>query len=137
MSDALVRAAFETRLATWAAAQTPPIPVAYQNLAFTPPTGRYVRCWLLPAPTLSEDLGGLHRQRRGIFQLDLCLPIGVGPGAANTLAASLDATFPLTAPMVQGAIRVFLLTPLSQGPAQDGPDHYMVPLSCEYRSDTI
>lgn len=137
MSDALVRAAFETRLKAWADAQVPPIPVAYQNVTFTPPTGRYVRCWMLPAPTQSEDLGGLHRLRRGVFQVDLCLPIGNGPGVANTLAASLDVAFPLTAPMTQGAIRVFLLSPLSQGPAMEEPDHYVVPLSCEYRSDTI
>lgn len=137
MSDALVRAAFETRLKAWADAQVPPIPVAYENATFTPPAGRYARCHLIPAPTLSEDLSGTHRLRRGIFQVDLCMPIGTGPSAASALAASLDAAFPLIAPMTQGSIKVFLLSPLSPGPAIEEPDHYVVPLSCEYRSDTI
>lgn len=137
MSDALVRAAFESRLTTWAAAQTPPIPVAYQNTAFTPPAGRYVRCWVIPAPTQAETFDGLGRLRRGIFQVDLCMPIGTGPAAANALADSLDAAFPLTAPLAQGGIKVYLLAPLSQAGPLDEPGHFVVPVSCEYRSDTI
>jgi len=137
MSDALVRAAFETRLKAWADAQVPPIQVAYQNVTLTPPTGRYARCHLIPAPTLSEDWAGEHRLRRGIFQVDLCMPNGTGPGAATTLVQSLDAAFPLTGPMTQGSIQVYLLSPMSQGPALQEPDHYVVPVSCTYRSDTI
>jgi hypothetical protein len=137
MSDLLIRQAFETRLATWAAAQTPAIPVDYENSKFTPPAGRYIRCWLMPVPTQSESLDGSHRLRRGIFQVDLCMPVGAGPGAAGALAASLDTAFPLTAPMTQGAIKVFLLSPMSPAPAIQEPNHYVVPVSCSYRSDTI
>lgn len=137
MSDALVRAAFESRVAAWAAAQVPPIPVAYQNVVFTPPAGRYVRVWLLPAPTQCQTFNGEHRQRRGVFQVDLCLPIGTGPAAASALAASLDAAFPLTGPMTQGSAKVFLLSPMSQGAPLDGGTHYTVPVSCTYQCDTI
>lgn len=138
MSDALVRAAFETRLAAWAAAQSPTIPVVYQNQTYTPVAGsRYIRAWLLPAPTQCQTFNGEHRVRRGVFQVDLNMPIGTGPAAANALAASLDAAFPLTAPMTQGAVKVFLLSPMSQGPSLDGSTHYTVPVSCEYRCDTI
>lgn len=137
MSDALVRAAFETRIAAWAAAQSPPIPVAYENVTFTPPAGRYLRCWLLPVPTQAETFDGLGRLRRGIFQVDLCLPMGAGSGAAQALLSSLDAAFPLTGPMTQGGISVYLLTPLSGAAGRPDGDHYVVPVSCEYRSDTI
>lgn len=137
MSDALVRAAFETRLAAWAAAQVPAIPIAYENAAFTAPTGRYARCFLLPALTQNDMLSGEHRRRMGVFQVSLCMPIGAGPGAAAALTASLDAAFPLTAPMVQGALRVFLLSPMSPGPAIQEPDRFVVPVSCTYRADTI
>lgn len=137
MSDALIRAAFESRVAAWAAAQSPAIPVSYQNVAFTPPAGRYLRAWVLPAPTQSQTLNGEHRARRGVFQVDLNLPIGTGPAAANALCASLDAAFPLSAPMTQGGTKVFLLSPMSQGPSLESPTHYTVPVSCEYRCDTI
>lgn len=137
MSDALVRAAFETRLAAWAAAQSPAIPVAYENATFTAPTGRYVRCYLIPAPTECETFNGEHRRRMGVFQVSLCMPIGSGPAAANALAASLDAAFSLTAPMTQGSIKVFLLSPMSIAPAIQGDDRYVVPVSCTYRADII
>jgi hypothetical protein len=137
VSDLLIRQAFETRLAAWAAAQTPPIPVTFENHKFKPPAGRYIRCWLLPAPTQSESLDGLHRLRSGIFQVDLCMPNGEGAGAATALAASLDAAFSLTSPMTQGSIKVFMLSPMSAAPAMQEPNHYVVPVSGEYRSDTI
>lgn len=135
MSDALIRAAFESRLAAWASAQVPPIPVAYQNVAFAPPNGRYARCWVLPAPTQSQTLDGLHRERKGVFQVDLLMPNGTGSAAANALAASLDAAFPVV--LSQGAIKVFLLSPMSQSSSIQEPNHYMVPVSCMYRSDTV
>lgn len=135
MSDALIRAAFESRLAAWAASQVPPIPVAYQNVAFTPPNGRYARCWILPVPTQSGTLDGLHRERKGVFQVDLCMPIGTGSAAVNALVASLDAAFPVV--LTQGAIKVFLLSPMSQSSSIQEANHYMVPVSCEYRSDTV
>jgi hypothetical protein len=137
MSDALIRAAFESRLATWAAAQSPAIPVAYENVNFTPPAGRYVRCFILPANTQSETLDGIHRKRMGIFQVDLCMPNGSGAGAAIALAASLDAAFPLTAPMTQSTLKIFLLSPMSPAAAIQRPDHFVVPVSCAYRADTV
>lgn len=137
MSDALVRAAFETRIDAWAAAQVPPLTVAHENETFTPPAGAYIRSRLIPAPTQSGTLDGLHRLRRGICQVDLCMPIGAGPGASLALSASLDAAFPLTAPMTQSTIKVFLLSPFSPGPAMSEPNHYVVPVSCTYRSDTV
>lgn len=137
MSDALIRTAFESRLATWAAAQTPAIQVAYENVNFTPPAGRYLRCFILPADTQSDTLDGLHRKRMGIFQVDLCMPTGTGPGPAVALAASLDAAFPLTAPMTQSTLKIFLLSPMSPSAAIQQPDHYVVPVSCAYRADTV
>lgn len=137
MSDALVRAAFETRLAAWAAAQSPAIPVSYQNVPFTPPTGRYVRVWILPAPTQSHGIGGTDRERKGVVQIDLCLPIGTGSKTASDLAASLDAAFPLTGPMAQGSIEVWMTSPLSAAAPIEGPTHYTVPLSGSYLSHTV
>ena len=137
MSDTLVRAAFETRLLAWANAQSPAIPVAFENASFSAPVGRYVRAYLLPAPTASETLNGEHRRRMGVFQVSLCMPIGAGPGAATALATSLDAAFPMALPITQGSVKVFMLSPMSPAPAITEPDRYTVPVSCTYRADTI
>lgn len=50
MSNKLCRQAIETRLATWAAARVPALPIAFENAPFTPVTGAtYLRAFLLPA----------------------------------------------------------------------------------------
>ena len=137
MSDALIRAAFETRLAAWAAAQVPTIPIYYENITFTPPAGRYARCFLMPAPAECETLNGEHRRRMGVFQVSLCMPIGVGPAAGTALAASLDPVFPMTLPMTQGGIKIFILSPMAIAPGIQESDRYVVPVSCTYRADII
>jgi hypothetical protein len=136
MSDALLRAAFESRIKAWAAAQTPPLPIAYQNVPFDPPPGRYAACYLLPSATQSDTLNGEHRRRIGVFQVSLCMPIGAGSGEATQLAASLDAM--IAPPYIEhGALRVFILAPMSQAPAIQSTDRYIVPISCTYRCDTV
>lgn len=135
MSNDIIRAAFETRLDAWAA--THDMSVAHKNEDFTSPDGAFVRCWLLPAPTRSYGLEGVHRKYAGIFQVDLCMPPAAGPGAATALARELDALFPLTAPMIQSGLHVWVIEPMSETNGHEEPNHYVVPVSCGYRADTI
>lgn len=136
MSDALVRAAFETRLQTWADAQSPAIPIAFENVAFTPPTTRYIRAFMLPARTVSLTLEQTDRQRKGIYQVSLVLPSGDGVAAGTSLTAALDALFPTNVPMTQGSITVNLTSPMSAAtPIQEG-DRWVIPVSAYYQSDT-
>ncbi len=135
MTIARIRSAFETKVKDWAQAQSPVIPVAYENTKFTPPDGRYARAFVLPGETTSNDLGGKHRRYVGVFQVSLHLPNEGGTATASTLAASLDAAFPLTAPLSASGLKVFLTTPMSQGPALSEGGHYRVPVSCRYRAE--
>lgn len=136
MSEHLIRSAFESRIKTWADAQG--LPVAWENVELAPqPAGAYVRAFLLPADTFSEDLGRAHSVYRGIFQASLCMPAGTGPGAAEVLVAALRALFPASAPMTSGGLLVHITEPLSRGPGIPEPDRYVVPCSLPYRADTI
>lgn len=138
MSEALVRAAFESRLSTWAAAQSPAISVAWQNVKFSPTANtRYIRAFVLPARTISLTLDRTHRQYKGVFQASLCMPIDTGAGAAEALVASLDAYFPLTTYMTQGSLRVYLISPMSAAPAISEPGLYVVPVSAQYQADAV
>jgi len=137
MSQALIRQAFEGSLATWAAAQTPPIPVAWENVSFTPPAGRYARASLLPGGTASDDLEGLLRSYLGLFQVSLCMPIGSGSAEAEALVASLDAQFSTTAPMTSGALTVYITAPMSAAAALAEPDRHVIPVACAYTAHTI
>ena len=137
MSDALIRAAFESRLKAWAAAQTPPIPVAWENVPFNPPKTRYARAFVLPAPTVSLTLDRTHRQRKGVYQVTLVMPIGSGAGAAAALCASIDAAFPIGTLLTQGGLTVTLLTPFSPATAIQEPERFAVPVSAQYQADSI
>lgn len=135
MSQELVRAAFEVRLKTWADAQTPAIPVAWQNVVFDPPEGRYVRAFLLPSETQSRHLSRTDRSYAGLFQVSLCMPIGKGIRSAEALAGSLDAHFPHT--FTQGALRIWLLRPFSiAAPLEEG-NRIVVPVTTQYEANVV
>ena len=134
MTQALVRRAFETTLKTWADAQTPALPVTWENRAFEPPTGRYARAFLLPADTESLFLDGTGREYLGVFQVSLVMTIGAGAAAAETLLASLDVAFPLS--VTYGGLRVSLIRPFSASSPILEPDRWVVPCSCSYKAFT-
>lgn len=136
MSDALIRRAFEATLKTWADAQTPAIPVAWENVEFSQPAGRYLRAFLLPATTTSADLGRVNRRYAGVFQISVVMPTGTGAGAASAIVASLAALFSPAAPIVVSTLSVWPSQPLSAGPAIPEPDRFVIPCSVPYLADT-
>lgn len=135
MTQALVRAALETALDTWADAQS--IPVAWENVDFDPPASIYIRANILPAQTQSLDLLGKHRGYRGIFQVTLCMPRGVGPGASDALVADLDETFPRAAVFTAGGVRTQIVTPMSASTPIPDDDALLVPVSCQYLAHVV
>ncbi|WP_010486933.1 phage tail terminator-like protein [Pseudomonas sp. S9] len=138
MSQSLIRQLFESRLASWAAARVPSIRVAYQDVEFTPASGEiYLRCFVLPSSTGSEDLEGVHKIYVGVWQVNIVTPSGSGMGAAESLAAELQALFPNNLPLTSGSFTVSVRTPLSI--AQGLPDglNTITPTSLTYRADTI
>ncbi|MEE4465711.1 phage tail terminator-like protein, partial [Azotobacter chroococcum] len=110
MSNRLIRSLYEQRLAAWAAARS--LPVAWQNVPFTPPaSGIYLRAFLLPADTDSLDLEGAHRLYTGVFQISIVAPNGNGSGDAEQPAADLDAEFPQNLRLTSGAFAVQIVSP--------------------------
>ena len=137
MSTARVRQALETALATWAAAQSPAIPIAYENLPFSPPTTRYLRAFLLPARTRSLGLDRKHRSYAGIFQVSICVPTGAGPGAALALADALATVYAPSTPLTAAGLKVVLTEPSTPGPALQEPGWHVLPVSVPYQADTV
>jgi hypothetical protein len=91
-----IQAAIEAPLLTWAAAQSPPIPVAIENKAFTKPaTGPYLKLFLLGAVTVNPDVSAEKERTTGIFQIDVCTPQGVGTKLEQTLVAAIKALYPV------------------------------------------
>jgi hypothetical protein len=128
-----MRAALEQKLATWATANS--LPVQWQNTVLDPQPASYVRSYLIPHDTTSDDIERQHRSYSATFQVSLVLPINQGPGAADVLTASLAAAFPPATPIASGALRVFVLQPMSQAAPINEPDRYVVPCSAPCRAD--
>lgn len=137
MSNRLCRQAIEARLSTWAAARTPALPIAWQNVKFTEPAGIYLRAFLLPADTGSDDLAGSHRLYRGVYQINVCAPINAGPGAAEGIAAELATLFPNNLRLPVTGLTLQVISPVSAGPSGQPEDRYVLPVSFRYRADTI
>ena len=138
MSTKAIRAALESRLATWAAARSPALRVTYENVPFSPASGEtYLAAYMLPANTATEDLEGTHRGYRGVFQVSIIAPINVGPGAADGIAAELDALFPVNGRYTSGGVTVQIVSAASVAVAIPDPDRYTAPVSITYRADTI
>lgn len=133
MSQTIIRAGFETRLKTWADARTPAIPIAWENVPFTPPAGRYVRAFLLPARTQSVTLAKTDREYKGIFQVSFCMPLGTGAGTFESLLSSLDSAFSVV--FTQTFVDIYLLSPFSAAPAIQEADRYVIPVSAEYQAN--
>lgn len=111
--------------------------MAYENAPFTPPAGVYLRAYLLPAKTTADDLAGAHRAFRGVFQVSIHAPINQGPGVAAGIADEIAAQFPVNLRLTQSGVTVQVVSPASIAPALQEGDRYIVPVSFQYRADTI
>lgn len=135
MSDRLVRQLYEARLKTWMDARSPSLPIAWENVDFTPPqTGAYLRAFVLRAETTSQDLAGAMRNRQGLFQINIVCPTGNGPGSAEAIAAEIEALFPNNLRLTNGGFFVQSVSPLRVRPALVD-DRYTVPVDFQWRAD--
>ncbi|MGY2258117.1 phage tail terminator-like protein [Pseudomonas sp. SDO55104_S430] len=138
MSDRIIRSLFEARLKAWATARVQPLPIAYEDVAFTPPAdgSTFLRAFLLPANTTSEDLEGKHTAYRGVFQVSVVTKAGQGRGAVGLIAEEIAALFPNNLGLTKAGFTVYVRSPMSAASAQQGDTATTLPLSFQYRADT-
>ncbi len=134
MSHLTIRGLLQQRLAAWAT--TKGLPVAWQGVSFAPPSGMYLRVFMLPAGTSSIDLEGVSRTYTGVFQVSIVAPNGKGTGAAEALVPELDALFPMALRLTSDSFAVQVSAPVTQGPIIHGDINFTVPVSFQYRADT-
>lgn len=138
MSKRQIRKAFEVRLSTWAAARDTPLRIAWENAPFTPTVGEtFLRAFIVPAETDSQDLAGAHRVYTGLFQVSIIGEAGKGAKAVEEIAQELESLFPLNLRIPVTGGNVLVYTPISEGPAMPDGGTYTLPVWCRYRMDTI
>jgi len=132
MSEALVRAALETQLATI----TPAIATAYENQAFTPPAASlpYQRVFLMLAAPWNPEMGSGH-QIRGYLQVNLCWPQGVGSGAVEARALLIKNAFPKGASLVSGDVIVTIDGIVAKGNGSPDGTVFMMPVKVPFHAN--
>lgn len=133
MSNATIRAELETRLKTWADAQTPKIPVSFEGVPFTKPaSGTYLECFLIPAVTIDADVSATRQRRLGIFQVNCWIKSGTGMRQVETLAQNIIDLFPILPKT--GAVSIES-TPYADNSILDPSGWIAVPVSIQYRHE--
>ncbi|USX01859.1 DUF4128 domain-containing protein [Pseudomonas proteolytica] len=139
MSDRIIRSLFEARLKAWASAHVPALPIAYEDVAFTPPVNDapYLKIFLLPGNTDSEDLEGKHASYRGVLQISVVTKAGEGRGGAGLIADEISALYPNNMALTKAEFTVFIRSPMATAGAIQGDTTSSLPLSFQYRADTF
>ena len=128
------RQEIESRVAAFAAAQIPPLTVAYENIPFTKPSGSpWLECIVRPASTVTANLEATSNRERGTIAINVWTPIGKGVTKAEAIASLLVKTF-VVYPKT-GNVSIEAPLSLSQYiPTEDG--YGCLPTSCPYRVES-
>lgn len=126
---------FETQLA--AIVKTLKINIAMENIEFKPGKNIYLRSHILPAATDVLDLAGTMKVYKGIFQVDIVAPAGTGKTKAGDIADSIIKAFPNNLELSEGAFTVWVDGEPNRMRALSDSTRYLIPVSIDYRADTI
>ena len=133
MSQSVIRSYFETRLKTWADAQSPAIAIAYEGMPFTKPvTAPYLELFLLPASTTNPSTEAVRRREIGIFQINVVVADGKGSKESQNIAEAIITLFPV---VPKGIVSVEQ-TPHVGHPLVNLDGKRVLPVSITYRYES-
>lgn len=131
MSRKKIRAALETKLS-----EVCNLPTLWENITFEKPeTGAFKEVFLLFAKPENVAWGDGPRLQRGYMQINLCYPIGNGPGDAEEKADALALAFKrgLSLPFEGGNTIIDQTPEIPKGQVQG--DRYVVQLYVRFYAD--
>lgn len=114
----------------------PAHPVAWPNVAFTPPAGkRYLRVSHLPNVTDRLYIGsGDPHQHQGILQVMVCAPLNSGEAGARETAGLVANHFPADMRLTSGAVTVRITKRPNIAAALITDTEIQIPVSISYRA---
>jgi len=133
----------ETKIAEGFAARlaalvfTPALPIAWPNVAFTPPaSGKYLRANHLPNTTSQISLGTSGQNRHiGLYQIDVLWPLNSGDTAPKEIAGAIAAHFKRGTEFTRETVLIRIPSPPSIAPALVGSASYQIPVTVSYLAD--
>lgn len=136
MSDEIITKALQTRLKSFADAQTPKLSIAYEGVSFTPDaTKPHLAEFTLPANTDNPSMGRSHSRYSGIYQVDVDVPATSGPVALRKLANAVAAHFSRGQSLTHTSTIVFVTNTPSIGPLMPDGGRIKRSVSIRYQSD--
>ena len=137
MSDLIIRRILESRLNTWASGRSPALSINWENTVFDAPSTTYLRFFLLPAQTQSQDEQGAHRGYSGSYQVSIVAMKGTGSAEAIGIAEEIQTLFHDSLVLTESNFTLTLTSPVSIGPAIQEADRFTIPAFGFYKSDTF
>lgn len=127
------RSEIETRINTWAKAQTPPVPVAFEGVNFTKPVnGPYIEVYMLGVNSRNRDVAANGVRTYGMFQINCYAPANKGMGEVEALRDSMVALFPV----LPKTGMVSIEAPLSWSGSTVADGNAFVPVRGNYRTES-
>lgn len=117
----------ETRLKTI----SPTLPIAYENVAFTPPAdgSKYLRCNLTIAKPDDRCKGGTYYRENCTFNVYVLDKLNIGTTGALTTAEAVKNLFSKGSSLEEGNVRVNILTTPHIAGAVVASDRLVIPIS--------
>lgn len=132
MSQVKIRAALEVALNAIA----PALATAWENSAFVPPAASvpYQQAFMLFAEPDDPEAGHAVHIQRGIFQINLLYPIGVGDATARARAKVLIDTFYRSRSFTSGGVTVSVERTPEAGQGTVDGDRWLIPVKIRFFS---
>lgn len=113
------------------------LPIVYENIEATPNDEIYLKSNILPAITTSFDLESESRIYRGVYQVSVVAPINTGKLRSQQIVESIIKHFPPNLELMRGSLALYINSVPSAYPAITDKTTYTIPISMNYRADTI
>lgn len=113
----------------------PAMPIAWENYEYTPTMGTaYLKVWLIPADNEVKTLGpNPWQERKGIFQVSVFEPQGIGFGIPKSKAAEVVAAFQSNTSFIYNGLTVIIDRSEILAGRNDEKGWYHIPVNIRYR----
>jgi len=129
--EAKIANALLARLASFT--HSPPLPVSYPGIAFTPPSGIYLHATLLSNANRNQFVGDhSSTEHRGILQVSVMAPRGSGIVAGMEIAGKIASHFERASHISGDGVVVHVSGRPSVATAIQEPDRINIPVSIFY-----
>jgi hypothetical protein len=136
--NADIREAFETRILAFASGQEAPLPIAWENVTYTPSPGTmYIECFMAPAPSQNPWMGAIGERLVGFYQINVYGVQDAGPALAEAIADGLIALFPRGGMTQNGTIINIDQTGSRAKGINTQNGFFFIPVRIRYRQDVF